>query len=228
MNLRVSTISSFTVATNFPAHLEGAVREPRDLFDYLVERVSIETDPETEFQIGGDPGGKRCKVRVGLSPEPIRLRGLLCASARVIDESARRRGPLGRALVRDLARERQRRQRGTDPPRRSHLRHRSPVPGRCFASSKSGRLAEHSAGAMSSCSPRLRSRAPLRTRAAAGDATRSDAEGADSLALAATGEGRGALAGPRAGVVCGEDGCRPCQAEATAQVVVGSPSDAGR
>jgi hypothetical protein len=70
---------------------------------------------------------------------------------------------------------------------------------------------------------------PLRTRVAAGDATRSDAEGADfSLALAATGEGRGTLRVLGRGVVCGEGGCRPCQAEATAQVVVGSPGDAGR
>ena len=70
---------------------------------------------------------------------------------------------------------------------------------------------------------------PLRTRAAAGDATRSDAEGADfSLALAATGEGRGTLKILGRAVVCGEGGCRPCQAEATAQVIVGSPSDAGR
>jgi len=39
----------------------------------LVEQISIETDPETEFQIGGDPVGKRSQVRLRLSPEPIRL-----------------------------------------------------------------------------------------------------------------------------------------------------------
>jgi hypothetical protein len=70
---------------------------------------------------------------------------------------------------------------------------------------------------------------PLRTRVAAGDATRSDVEGADfSLALAATGEGLGTLRVLGRGVVCGEGGCRPCQAEATARVVVGTPTDAGR
>jgi hypothetical protein len=69
---------------------------------------------------------------------------------------------------------------------------------------------------------------PLRTRAAAGDATRSDAEGADfSLALAATGNGSGALRVLGRGVVCGEGGCRPCQAEATARVLVGPPGDGG-
>jgi hypothetical protein len=69
---------------------------------------------------------------------------------------------------------------------------------------------------------------PLRTRAAAGDATRSDAEGADfSLALAATGEGQGTLRVLGRGVVCGEGGCRPCQAEASARVRVGPPGDGG-
>ena len=73
MNLRISTISSLTVAANFPAIWKGQYENLEVLFDYLVERVSIETDPETEFQIGGDPVGKRRKVRLGLSPEPIRL-----------------------------------------------------------------------------------------------------------------------------------------------------------
>ena len=43
------------------------------MFDYLVEKVAIETDPATEFQIGGDPVGKRRRVHLELSPEPIRL-----------------------------------------------------------------------------------------------------------------------------------------------------------
>jgi diacylglycerol kinase family enzyme len=73
MNLRISTIGSWTVATNFPSIWKGQYENLELLFDYLVEKVSIETDPDTEFQIGGDPVGKRSKVRVGLSPEPIRL-----------------------------------------------------------------------------------------------------------------------------------------------------------
>jgi hypothetical protein len=64
---------------------------------------------------------------------------------------------------------------------------------------------------------------PLRTRVAAGDATHSDAEGADfGLALAATADGAGELRVLARAVVCGEVGCRPVRAEATAKVVVGS------
>ncbi len=64
---------------------------------------------------------------------------------------------------------------------------------------------------------------PLRTRVAVGDASRSDAEGADfGLALAATADGAGDLRVLARAVVCGEIGCRPVRAEATAKVVVGS------
>ena len=38
-----------------------------------MEEISIETDPETEFQIGGDPVASDRRVRLRLSPEPIRL-----------------------------------------------------------------------------------------------------------------------------------------------------------
>ena len=73
MNLRISTINSLTVVANFPSIWKGQYENLEIIFDYLVEKVSIETDPETEFQIGGDPVGKRRKVHLGLSPEPIRL-----------------------------------------------------------------------------------------------------------------------------------------------------------
>jgi len=73
MNLRVSTIGSFTLVANFPALWKGQYENLEIMFDYLVDQVSIETDPETEFQIGGDPVGKRRQVHVRLSPEPIRL-----------------------------------------------------------------------------------------------------------------------------------------------------------
>ena len=64
---------------------------------------------------------------------------------------------------------------------------------------------------------------PLRTRVAAGDASRSDAEGADfALALAATADGSGELRVLARAVVCGPSGCRPVRAEATAKVVVGA------
>jgi hypothetical protein len=65
---------------------------------------------------------------------------------------------------------------------------------------------------------------PLRTRVAAGDASRNDAGGADfALALAATGDGSGELRVLARAVICGDSGCRPVRAEASAKVVVGAP-----
>jgi diacylglycerol kinase family enzyme len=73
MNLRVSTIGSVTLAANFASIWKGQYENLEIMFDYLVEEISIETDPETEFQIGGDPVGTRRSVVLRLSPEPIRL-----------------------------------------------------------------------------------------------------------------------------------------------------------
>ena len=73
MNLRISTIGSFTLVANFPAIWKGQYENMELVFDYLVDKVAIETDPATEFQIGGDPVGKRSSVHLRLSPEPIRL-----------------------------------------------------------------------------------------------------------------------------------------------------------
>ena len=70
---------------------------------------------------------------------------------------------------------------------------------------------------------------PLRTRVAVGDAKRNDGEGADfSLALAATGDGVGELKVLARATVCGDGGCRPVQAEASARVVVGATSKLAR
>jgi len=43
------------------------------LTDFLVEDITVEFDPPTAFQIGGDPHGVLSRVRMRLSPEPIRL-----------------------------------------------------------------------------------------------------------------------------------------------------------
>jgi len=73
MNLRISTIGPITLVANFRSIWKGQYENLEIIFDYLVEEISIETDPETEFQIGGDAVGKRRKVHLRLSPEPIRL-----------------------------------------------------------------------------------------------------------------------------------------------------------
>lgn len=73
MQLRVSTIGSVSFVRNFPAIWRGEFHDPNVVFDYLVDAVSIEMDPPTVFQIGGDPQGERARVRAQVSREPIRL-----------------------------------------------------------------------------------------------------------------------------------------------------------
>jgi diacylglycerol kinase family enzyme len=73
LNLRISTIDSLTLMANFPAIWRGEYENLEILFDYLVEDIVVSADPETDFQIGGDPQGKRREVRMRLSPDPIRL-----------------------------------------------------------------------------------------------------------------------------------------------------------
>ncbi|MBE7479950.1 MAG: hypothetical protein HS104_08195 [Polyangiaceae bacterium] len=73
MQLRVSTVSSLGFVRNFPAIWRGEYHDPNIVFDYLVDAVSIEMDPPTVFQIGGDPQGERARVAARVSREPIRL-----------------------------------------------------------------------------------------------------------------------------------------------------------
>jgi diacylglycerol kinase family enzyme len=73
MALRVSTVPVPTFIRNFPAIWRGEYHNPKVIEDFLVEDVTIEIDPATPFQIGGDSHGTRSRVRMRLSPEPIEL-----------------------------------------------------------------------------------------------------------------------------------------------------------
>jgi diacylglycerol kinase family enzyme len=73
MHLRVATMSALEFVRHFNEIWRGEYDNPSTLFDYLVESMSIELDPPTDFQIGGDPRGKRAKLEITLSPTPIRL-----------------------------------------------------------------------------------------------------------------------------------------------------------
>jgi diacylglycerol kinase family enzyme len=73
MQLRVSTVSSLGFVRNFPAIWRGEYHDPDIVFDYLVDGVTIEVDPPTVFQVGGDPRGERSRVHACVSREPIRL-----------------------------------------------------------------------------------------------------------------------------------------------------------
>ncbi|HVU01564.1 MAG TPA: diacylglycerol kinase family protein [Polyangiaceae bacterium] len=73
MSLRISTIGPAAFVTNFPAIWRGEYENASVMFDYLVDDVTLEFDPETPFQIGGDSCGERSRVRAVLSPTTIRL-----------------------------------------------------------------------------------------------------------------------------------------------------------
>jgi diacylglycerol kinase family enzyme len=72
MQLRVSTISPITFVRRFSSIWSGEFDDLETVFDYFVDEVTIEMDPVTSFQIGGDVRGDRSSVRVRLT-EPIRI-----------------------------------------------------------------------------------------------------------------------------------------------------------
>jgi diacylglycerol kinase family enzyme len=72
MQLRVSKISPFSFVANFGAIWRGEYEDLETTFDYLVDDITIEMDPPTSFQIGGDVAGERGRVRAKLTP-PIRI-----------------------------------------------------------------------------------------------------------------------------------------------------------
>ena len=73
MALRVTTIGSIEFVSNFTKIWKGEYQNPETLFDYLVERVRIDIEPRTSFQVGGDAMGLRSTVEVAVSAEPIEL-----------------------------------------------------------------------------------------------------------------------------------------------------------
>lgn len=73
MSLRLTTIPVPTFVRNFPTIWRGEYHNPKIIEDFLVEDVTIELDPPTAFQIGGDPHGTREKARMRLSPDPVDL-----------------------------------------------------------------------------------------------------------------------------------------------------------
>jgi diacylglycerol kinase family enzyme len=73
MNLRIATISPVSFVRHFGEIWRGEYDNPEEVFDYLVDAVTIEVDPESDFQIAGDPRGPRKTISALLSPTPIKL-----------------------------------------------------------------------------------------------------------------------------------------------------------
>jgi diacylglycerol kinase family enzyme len=72
MQLRISTIPTLSFLAHFGPIWRGEYEDLVTTFDYFVDDVTIEMDPPTPFQIGGDVAGERSRVRVRLT-DPIRI-----------------------------------------------------------------------------------------------------------------------------------------------------------
>lgn len=73
MHLRVTTLSPLKFVRHFNEIWRGSYEDPASVFDYLVEAITIDIDPPTPFQVGGDLRGERSNLNVVLSPTPIEL-----------------------------------------------------------------------------------------------------------------------------------------------------------
>lgn len=73
MNLRIATIGPMSFVRHFGEIWRGEYESEQEVTDFLVDAVTIEVDPETGFQIAGDPRGLRSSISALLSPQPIRL-----------------------------------------------------------------------------------------------------------------------------------------------------------
>lgn len=73
MNLRIATIGPISFMRHFAEIWRGDYENPEEVVDFLVDAVTIEIDPETDFQIAGDARGPRRTVSALLSPTPIKL-----------------------------------------------------------------------------------------------------------------------------------------------------------
>src|SRR6185369_12574025 len=72
MQLRLSNITPAAFVANLRPIWRGEYEDPETTFDYFVDDVTIEMDPSTPFQIGGDVVGERSRVRFRMT-EPIRI-----------------------------------------------------------------------------------------------------------------------------------------------------------
>jgi diacylglycerol kinase family enzyme len=72
MNVRLSNITPVAFLQNLGPIWRGEYENMSTIFDFFADDVTIEMDPPTPFQVGGDERGERSRVRVRLT-EPIRI-----------------------------------------------------------------------------------------------------------------------------------------------------------
>ena len=73
MNLRIATIGPVSFIRPSARSARRVTENEEEITDFLVDAVTIEVDPVSDFQIAGDPRGPRSSISALLSPQPIRL-----------------------------------------------------------------------------------------------------------------------------------------------------------
>ena len=73
MSLRITTIGPTEFVPNVRGLWRGTYQNPNSLWDYLIDRVRVELDVSTAFQIGGDAMGDRRSVEVGITSRPVQI-----------------------------------------------------------------------------------------------------------------------------------------------------------
>jgi diacylglycerol kinase family enzyme len=73
MQIRIANLGILQFSTHLRDIWNGTYQNPKALFDFLVQEATIEMNPPTAFQIGGDLVGARGSVSVRITPKPIRL-----------------------------------------------------------------------------------------------------------------------------------------------------------
>ena len=76
MHLRLTSMSASKALANLPKLWRGEYSDVK-MFDFLIESVRLEVDPEVPYQTGGDAAGYRDKVFLKTLPGAVRLLKLL-------------------------------------------------------------------------------------------------------------------------------------------------------
>ena len=73
-HLRISDLSTLETLLALPVIWRGRYQSDQ-IYDYLVDRVVIESDEPLPLQIGGDLAGTRHRVEIGLASAPLEMAG---------------------------------------------------------------------------------------------------------------------------------------------------------
>ena len=73
MQLRIGTLDPLSSVLHLPSIWRGSYRNPTQIFDFLVDDISIELDRPFAFQHSGDDNGLQQQMNLRLSDETLKL-----------------------------------------------------------------------------------------------------------------------------------------------------------